>query len=179
MRNNIKPILSVLILLFWGVSAFSAQMASTPKSVVSMNDRPLNELPKIITDYVDLTKYPEFKRRKFPTPTWNTFHNKVQFIGGRSLSDFLWENPDSQFGVKGDRPVAPRWITNYGTVFWTGIRWFNTLTSNPATDVVFQTAVSRMKNQGVYLFDIGGYGPGSPFKSGFGMLTVPENYRDA
>jgi hypothetical protein len=145
----------------------------------TINVRRLNELPKIITDYIDPTKYPEYKRRKFPTPTWETFHNKVQFVGGRLLSGFQWENPDSKFGPVGDRPVAPRWSTGYGSVFWPGIRWFSSMGANPATDVAFQTAMTRMKDQGIYLFNVGGYGPGSPFRSSFGMLKLPENYRDA
>ncbi|MCX6307708.1 MAG: hypothetical protein NTY32_02370, partial [Bacteroidia bacterium] len=136
-------------------------------------------MPKIITDYVDPTNYPDYKRRKFPTPTWQTFDNTVQFVGGRYLSDFQWENPDTKFGPAGERPVAPRWLEGYGTVFWPGIRWFGTLKKDPAKDDAFKTAMKRMKEQGIYLFNVGGYGPGSPFKGSFGMFRLPDNYRDA
>ena len=145
----------------------------------TVNVRHLYELPKIITDYVNPANYPEYNRRKFPTPTWLTFNNKVQFVGGRVLSDFQWENPDTKFGIAGERPVAPRWLEGYGNVFWPGIRWFGNLQKDPQKDPAFKTAMKRMKEQGIYLFNVGGYGPGSPFKGSFGMFRLPDNYRDA
>ena len=143
----------------------------------TINLRRLNELPKIMTDYVDPTKYPEFKRRKFPTPPWKSFNDTVRFTAGRHGTNFQWENTLSKFGPKGDRPIAPAWLTGYGNVFSPNLAWFGTL-SSPDVDYLFQTAMTRLKNQGIYLFDIGGYTPLVPFKDG-GMFKMPDTYRDA
>jgi len=166
----------------YGINSISITIKDGSKVLnhnFTVNIRRLYELPRIITDYVNPANYPEYKRRKFPTPTWLTFNNKVQFVGGRVLSDFQWENPDTKFGTTGERPVAPRWFEGYGNVFWPGIRWFGSLQKDPAKDPAFKTAMKRMKEQGIFLFNVGGYGPGSPFKGSFGMFRLPDNYRDA
>ncbi|MFA5417822.1 MAG: hypothetical protein WC341_05130, partial [Bacteroidales bacterium] len=179
--HHVQRFKFIVILLFPALLSLFSQSSTAAENgnKKASGVLPLNERPKIITDYIDPTKYPEFKRRNFPTPTWKSFNDKVQFVAGRLNTGFLWENPDTKFGPKGDRPLPPRWLTGYGSVFRPGIRWFNEMTGDPATDQPFKTAMQRMKDQGIFLFNVGGYGPGSPFNSSFGMIRVPQPYIDA
>ena len=55
---------------------------------------------KVYPYYVEPEEYPDYTRRAFAVPTWKTFHNKVQFVGGRGWSE--------DFGSF--REKAPYWI---------------------------------------------------------------------
>jgi hypothetical protein len=92
--------------------------------------------PAVYPFLLDPTLYPDYTRRPTKVPTWETFDHKPQFVALRHL-------PDSSYTDQ-----------NIGKVCW------------PSLDVVknpnLGPALDELKRRGYYLFDIGGYLPGSP-----------------
>jgi hypothetical protein len=115
----------------------------------------VSQIVKIYPYYVKPQLYPDFTRRPFKAPTWDTFNNKVQFVGGRKWG--------KRFGHI-DRK-APYWLEG-GTVLRPNYTHF--LMSEDS----LQDALLRMKSQGFYLFNINAYGPGTPRTGGFGQFNV-------
>ena len=110
---------------------------------------------KIYPYYVEPSEYSDFTRRPFITPTWKTFNDKVQFVGGR--------NWGSKFGVIDYK--APNWLEG-GTVLRPNYAHF--LMSKDS----LQRTLMKMKKEGLYLFNINAYGPGTPTTGSFGQFKV-------
>ena len=118
----------------------------------------LNGISQVVKTYpyhVNPEEYPDYSRRPFATPTWETFKDTVQFVGGR-----VWSQ---KFGTIDGK--APYWLEG-GTVLRP-----NYLDFRMSKDSL-RSSLMRMKNQGLYLFNINAYGPGTPVKGGFGQFKL-------
>ena len=92
-------------------------------------------LPTIYPYLLDPTQYPDYTRRPTQVPTWKTFDGKPQFVGLRNL-------PTSSYTNQG-----------LGKVCMAGIHLL--------TDPNLGSKLDELKGHGYYLFDVGGYVPGS------------------
>lgn len=137
--------LSFLFLLYCSCCFAQKQSAKT-KSIV----RPYPY-------YVEPEEYPDYTRRPFVTPSWNTFENKVQFVGGRGWG--------KEFGIIDEIP--PYWMAK-GTVMRPNYSHFM---MNP--EALKQT-LTQMKERGYYLFNINAFGPGTPPVGSFGQIRVEK-----
>ena len=105
--------------------------------------------PTVYPHLLDPRLYPDYTRRPHRVPTWETFDNTPQFTGIRHLPDASFKN----------------W--ELGKVVWPGI----SILSSPHLSQLLDV----LKQNDCYLFDIGGYGPGSLWTGGgFGQAEVPE-----
>ena len=100
------------------------------------NDARMTEVRPTVYPYLlDPTVYPDYTRRPSRAPTWATFEGRPQFVALRTL-------PTAAFTNQG-----------LGTVCMPPID----LVSNPNLG----EALDELKHRGYYLFDVGGYVPGS------------------
>lgn len=137
--------------------------------------QPLGTLPPpgLYARLVEPAEYPAYRRRGFVVPSWSTFGNRTQMVGGRYVPftaklDKAWlEECPADDGTMTDRP----WLV--GRVFRPDIGILRT--KEPG----FSDALRRMSQAGMYLFNVGGYGPGSPVKGSFGQCLVTEEQNRA
>lgn len=104
---------------------------------------------------VEPEEYPDYNRRPFITPSWKTFGNKVQFVGGRGWGE--------EFGVIDEK--LPYWMPK-ATVMRPNYSHF---VMEPEA---LKQALTRMKERGYYLFNINAFGPGTPPIGSFGQFRV-------
>ncbi|MEG0463819.1 hypothetical protein [Bacteroides sp.] len=104
---------------------------------------------------VNPEEYPDYTRRPFTTPSWNTFEHKVQFVGGRGWG--------KEFGVIEETP--PYWIAK-GRVIRPN---FSHFLMEPGA---LRQTLNRLKQGGYYLFNINAFGPGTPPQGNFGQFRV-------
>ncbi|MCK5774670.1 MAG: hypothetical protein KAH25_00755 [Bacteroidales bacterium] len=113
------------------------------------------QVVKVYPYYVNPTEYPDYSRRPFKTPTWDTFNDTVQFVGGR-----VWGNKFGHIDGK-----APNWISGA-----------KVLRPNHAdflmTEDSLRVSLTEMKNE--YLFNINAYGPGTPASPSFGQFKLDK-----
>lgn len=107
--------------------------------------------------YVEPEEYPDYSRRPFVTPSWKTFGNKVQFIGGRGWG--------KTFGTIDENP--PYWMAK-GTVMRPNYSHF------AMEPQALRQALTQMKERGYYLFNINAFGPGTPPQGSFGQFRVEK-----
>ena len=118
---------------------------------------------------VEPSEYPAYERRAFKVPTWKTFENRPQFVAGRHIPE-----KDVTAGelLKLPDPVAVVPQHHSLTFFGRVCRGDANLVLAPEPD--FSDALRHVRDLGMYLFDLGGYGPGFP-PSSYGQLKVkPE-----
>ncbi|MFT3752288.1 MAG: hypothetical protein QM800_05230 [Paludibacter sp.] len=109
----------------------------------------------VYTHMVKPEKYPDYNRRNFSAPVASeSFHDTVRFVAGRYVS------PTRSNLFYGDfyRPNQG-WILNQG--------YFD-----------FYANIISMGKEKVGVFDVAGYGPGSPYSGSFGQKTIPTNRID-
>lgn len=105
--------------------------------------------PTVYPHLLDPTVYPDYSKRDFSIPMWDVFDNQMQFVVKRGM-------PDSSY-------VA----TVPGRVFHPGL-WH---VQRPD----FYSWLDVMDQRDDYLFNIGGYGPGSYIDGhGFGQYKVTD-----
>jgi len=128
-------------------------MVTTGCASVSVNssaqDTVGTALPTIYPFLLDPAVYPDYTRRPNKVPDWTTFDNRPQFVASRSMPSKSWaeETP--------------------GRVFRPNLWWIQRFNLTYYLDV--------MKERDYYLFNVGGYGPGSPINGGsFGQLKVSD-----
>ena len=131
----------------------------------------LGELPPPVADdrLVDPRQYPDFSRRAFATPTWDTFDGRPQLVGGR-YHGARWDIAKADL----TRLVPPGEPMD-GRPWFIGRVYRPDLGMMRAKDEDFRAGVERMAHNGMYLFNIGGYGPGSPWRGSFGQAAIPED----
>ena len=117
----------------------------------------MSQVVKVYPYYVEPTEYPDYSRRPFKTPTWKTFNDTVQFVGGRTWG--------SKFGQIEEK--SPNWLQG-GAVFRPNYSDF--LMGKDS----LRSSLERMKRGGKYLFNINAYGPGTPVSGGFGQFKVEK-----
>ncbi len=115
------------------------------------------QAPKIYPYYVEPSEFPDYTRRPFKTPTWKTFNDTVQFVGGRSWGE--------DFGIIDGK--APKWLKG-ATVMRPNYLHFM------MGEDSLRYALQTLKEKGLFLFNINAYGPGTPQKGGFGQFKVPS-----
>ena len=116
---------------------------------------------------VDPRTYPGFVHRPFAVPTWETFGHRPQLVGGR-YHGVKWDiaAEDLTRLVPPGEPLADRpWFV--GKVYRPDLGIMH------AKEEDFIAGLERMRDSGMYLFNIGGYGPGSPWKGSFGQAFIP------
>lgn len=125
-------------------------------------------LPQFYGRLVEPSEYPAYARRGFKVPTWKTFGDRPQLVGGR-YSAFNANIPAAlltQVPDDADLPGRP-WLV--GRVYRPDIGILR------QKEPVFSESLRQMRASGTYLFNVGGYGPGSPLKGSFGQCFVtPE-----
>jgi hypothetical protein len=104
--------------------------------------------PTIYPYLLDPTVYPDYLRRPNLVPTWDTFQGHAQFVALRHLPEPDYKNQD------------------LGLVCMPGI--------DIATKPGLAAGLDEMKKRGYYLFDIGGYVPGTPK---WQLRVTPETSR--
>lgn len=132
-------------------------------------DRRLGDLPgPVVRDrLVDPRSSPAYNRRPFTTPTWDTFDHRPQLVGGR-YHGVNWNVTAADLTriIPPDEPMDDRpWFI--GRVYRPDLGIMH------AADRDFRTGLERMRHNGMFLFNIGGYGPGSPWKGSFGQAMIP------
>jgi hypothetical protein len=136
-------------LVAWGVIALGQCQAADATPPPERNDARLTASRPTVYPYrLDPTLYPDYTRRPSRAPTWATFEGRPQFVALRAL-------PTAAFTNQG-----------LGTVCMPTID----LVSNPKLG----EALDELKRRGYYLFDVGGYVPGSVQNQ---MRVPPETLR--
>ena len=100
-------------------------------------------------------------------PTWETFDHRPQLVGGR-YHGVRWDiaAEDLTRIVPPGGPLAHRhWFV--GRVYRPDLGIMH------AKEEDFRAGLERMRDAGMYLFNIGGYGPGSPWVGSFGQALIP------
>ena len=128
---------------------YAGTMTSSPLTNGSVSDFCSCIRPVIYPYLVEPKEYPEYSRRPYPTLSWEDFGYKTQFVAGRNVP-------------LNDAEVADV----LGRVYRPGISWLR--------DKDFMGRLQYAGKHGMFLHNIGGYGPGSPFNGGFGECIVPE-----
>lgn len=115
---------------------------------------------------IEPSEYPAFNRRAFRVPTWKTFENRPQFVAGRHIPE---RDITAQQITKLPDPdaIVPQHtsLTFFGRVCRADANIV--LTPEPA----FSEALRHVRDLGMYLFDLAGYGPGFPPGS-YGQIKV-------
>ena len=112
--------------------------------------RQLFAIHPVIYPYpVEPMEYPEYSRRPYPALSWSDFDHRTQFVAGR--------NVPSNEAELADVP---------GLVYRPGASFLK--------NQEFTGKLQYIGKHGMYLHNIGGYGPGSPFYGSFGEYIVPE-----
>jgi hypothetical protein len=112
---------------------------------------------KLYPYYISPEEYPDFERRPFVTPTWKTFNDTVQFVGGRNWGQV--------YGMLSE--TAPNWLEG-GTVLRPNFSIFKMSPDSLAK------SLTALKNSGKFLFNINAYGPGSPARGSFGQFQTEQ-----
>jgi hypothetical protein len=162
--NSVVLALTLLTVCLRGAGAASPDDASL-----------LGDLPPPVAAerLVDPRTYPGYSRRPFAAPTWETFGNRPQLVGGR-YHGVKWDITEEDLTrlVPPGEPLADRpWFV--GRVYRPDLGILR------ANDEDFRAGLERMRDTGMYLFNIGGYGPGSPRKGSFGQALIPAERLDA
>jgi len=147
------------------VIAVTIVRAALPAAAADLGPLPA---PAVYQRLVDPTEYPAYGRRSFRAPTWKTFGDRPQLVGWRAgvrdnvTRQLLDELPDP------DRPVTGRnWFV--GRVYQPNIQF----AQGKLPDFARET--ERKRDLGIYVFNVGGYGPGAPVRGGYGQVPVaPE-----
>lgn len=169
MKENLNLLFSLFLFSFlispyrsFGQNIFPVNLKTASSignnpSDISRNLYLTSDVVKIYPYYVEPTEYPDFSRRPFMTPTWKTFNDMVQFVGGRSWGKtfgFIDGNaPDWIAGAKVMRPNFVHFMMDKDSL---------------------RKSLLRLKNGGYYLFNINAYGPGTPLSGGFGQFKVEK-----
>ena len=104
---------------------------------------------------LDPTAYPDFSRREFPVPTWETFENTTQFATLRDLSQSSWR----------EDLIAYTEEFNLGRVIWPMI---HVLYSQHIGEVI-----QEIRDRRLYFFDLWSIVPGSPMEGPWSNITPP------
>ena len=117
---------------------------------------------------VEPSEYPAYQRRGFLVPTWKTFNDRPQLVGGRStgLTTFIPESYLTGIPANGADVSGREWLL--GRVYQPNIGIMRT----PEPD--FSNGLRHLREVGMYLFNVGGYGPGSQLVGSYGQLKVSE-----
>lgn len=157
----------LVVVLF--VASLRSTVGAPPADATVLGDMPP---PIAVERLVDPRAYPGFARRPFPTPTWETFDRRPQLVGGR-YHGVNWDiaAEDLTRLVPPGEPLADRpWFV--GRVYRPDLGIMH------AKEKDFRVGLERMRDNGMYLFNIGGYGPGSPWKGSFGQAFIPSTRLD-
>ena len=112
--------------------------------------RQLFAIHPVIYPYpVEPMEYPEYSRRPYPALSWSDFDHRTQFVAGRNVPSNETELAD-----------VPGLVYRPGASF--------------LKNQEFTGKLQYIGKHGMYLHNIGGYGPGSPFYGSFGEYIVPE-----
>ena len=124
--------------------------------------------PGLYGRLVEPAEYPAYHRRGFLVPTWKTFDDRPQLVGGR-YTGLTTHIPESYLaGIPADdADVSGReWLV--GRVYQPNISIMRTAEPD------FSNGLRHLRDVGMYLFNVGGYGPGSKFTGSYGQLKVSE-----
>ena len=124
--------------------------------------------PGLYARLVEPAEYPGYHRRGFLVPTWKTFGDRPQLVGGR-YTGLTTHIPESYLaGIPAnDADVSGReWLV--GRVYQPNIGIMRTAEPD------FSNGLRHLREAGMYLFNVGGYGPGSPRVGGYGQLKVSD-----
>ena len=104
---------------------------------------------------IDPSTYPDYERRQFRVPTWDTFGNRTQFTALREMPQTSW------------REDLDRYTEEFrlGNVIWPPVR----LLYSPHIDEI----IEEVQRRGLYLFDFSGYVPGSPMEAMCSNIVPP------
>lgn len=136
--------------LFNGIDIIASELPFT----IDRRSHPLRDLcgcihPVLYPYPVEPIDYPEYYRCPYPALSWEDFGNRTQFVAGRNVP--LNEGELSDIS---------------GLVYRPGASFLK--------DQQFVKKLQYLSKQKMYLHNIGGYGPGSPFQGSFGEYRVPE-----
>ena len=148
-------------------------VASSPsdKHAIRADDLGPLPAPAVYQRLVDPREYPAYERRTFRAPSWETFDNRPQLVGWRAgvrdnvTKQLLDELPDPAAEVMGRN-----WFV--GRVYQPNIQF----AQGKITDFTRET--ERKKALGIYVFNVGGYGPGAPVRGGYGQVPVAAERLD-
>ena len=127
--------------------------------------------PGLYERLVEPSEYPAYRQRGFLVPTWKTFNDRPQLVGGRYTGLTVPIPAASLVGIPtaGADVSGREWLV--GRVYQPNIG----ITRTPEPD--FSNGLQHLREVGMYLFNVGGYGPGSKFISGYGQLKVTDAQR--
>lgn len=131
----------------------------------------LGELPRPVVRerLVDPRTHPEYTRRGFAAPTWDTFDHRPQLVGGR------YHGANWDIAAADLARIVPAGEPMDGRPWFVGRVYRPDLGMMHARDEDFHAGIERMHREGMFLFNIGGYGPGSPWKGSFGQAKIPSS----
>lgn len=104
---------------------------------------------------MDTSEYPDYTRRNFKVPTWETFKNRTQFCTLRSLHHSNWKQDIDLYVDK----------FKLGNVIWPMIYC---LYSSELSLII-----AELKERGLYMFDLWSYVPGSSMAGVWANITPP------
>lgn len=104
--------------------------------------------------------YPDFERRRFRVPIWDTFENTTQFASLRDLNQSEWREDIVTYTEQ----------FNLGKVIWPLIH----VLYSPHVDEV----IKEIRDRKLYLFDLWSIVPGSPMEGTWSNITPPPGMVD-
>jgi hypothetical protein len=119
--------------------------------------------PAVYQRLVDPTEYPAYERRGIRVPSWKTFDNRPQLVGWRSgIRDNVTKQLLGGLPAPDDDLTGRNWFV--GRVYQPNIMFAQGKESD------FTSTVARLQELGLYVFNVGGYGPGAPRRGGYGQV---------
>lgn len=124
--------------------------------------------PAIHPRLVDPTEYPAYERRGFRVPSWKTFDDRPQLVGWRAgIRDNVTRHLIDDIPAFDAVVTGRNWFL--GRVYQPNIRFAQ------GKEADFTKNLARLQDLGLYVFNVGGYGPAAPVQGGYGQVTVaPE-----
>lgn len=144
-------LLVTLCLIFSAVNILASEsnFSINKKGDDSLRDLCFRIHPVLYPYLVEPSEYPEYTRRPYQALSWKDFNNRTQLVAGRNVPFNETEVSDVPGLVY--RPSA-----------------------SLLSDQEFVNRIQYIGKHGMYLHNIGGYGPGSPFYGSFGEFIVPK-----
>jgi len=146
----LKCLVAILVIICTASIAFAKD---TPQKFSGRSEQRV--IPSCYPYLLDVKSNPNYKRRPFAVPGWDTFNNQTQFCALRSLNDGSWRDDLNLYVDK----------YKLGRVIWPVIYC---LFSPQIGDMV-----DEIKKRDLYLFNLWGYVPGSSTVAEWSNVTPP------
>lgn len=166
-RSTVPRLFPVLAFLILALHASAGERNLVNADVLG----PLPQ-PGLYPKLVDPSEFPDYERRGFRMPTWKTLDNRPQMVANRygNVTEVTSAQATNILADDARMPGAAAWLT--GRVYQPNL----SLMKLPVDGLT--SVLRHMDSNGIYLFDIAGYGPGTPLNGGsYGQLHLSADQK--